>query len=496
MGQADLWFCCKCKHFWACELYYTCVNCHHPRGQCCTYQRVGKPGNPSVRHPQEVPGPALPVQQSNASQPVSSHPQDADPQAKIDKRVSSGPGTPSQHTGPRVVPNTKGVRARNVFEVHVDQDGDNYALLLQVPEARIPERVADTKLGPGLRNSPNSFHNNVIRLLFPAHTETSAPAEIACTVSARPQRRLIEQGLRNETQFADRWPQSLVYSSPPASMSERRANKGGPQVSGTRPIKSTETMSIEIQSSPSAGGAGIQQSLQQDSGMLYKHPRPICGFMSLSCFQSINDLDAAAISPARNTFHPTSAAPLLLDSNDVGAHAFSDLMIQKLYSAVCFTPSGCFRSFGESQLDQNLNPSPFAKNHQTQTARHKRRFQDECDENHKDGGDDERKSSRIKRSKVKPRALGGLREFACPFCKRNLDYGWEARCIGWSTSSIDHVLRVSVLSQVQHAMHWPLRQTRNLLTRCQRHLLKHVDIEPRHLSEAKYDRCERDEEGL
>ena len=245
----------------------------------------------------------------------------------------------------------------------------------------------------------------------------------------------------------------------------------------------------------------MQQSLQQDSAELYKHLRPICGFMSLSYFRSFNDIDAAAISPAGNvvrwgfdgyddmpsTLHPISAAPLLLDSHDVEDHELSNLLIQKLYSAVCFTTSGCFRSRGGSQFDQK--PKPFADNYKTQTAHHKRRFQDDYDENRKDGGDEERKSSRIKRSRVKPRELGGLlREFACPFCKRNLDYGWEARCIGWSTSSIDHVLRVSSLSQMQQFMHWPLLQNRNLLTRCQRHLLKHVDIEPRHLSEAKYDR--------
>jgi hypothetical protein len=175
------------------------------------------------------------------------------------------------------------------------------------------------------------------------------------------------------------------------------------------------------------------------------------------------------------------------DVHDIASQELFHLLVQKVYRALCFDPSGSFRSCGGSLSGQD--PAPTASNDQTPTTNRKRRFQGDHDEAQNKPGDNDRKSLRTKRSRVKPRTLGALlQEFACLFCKRNVDYGYEARCIGWSNSSIDEVLRVSGLLQLYESLHGSLRRHGNILTRCQRHLLIHVDIEPQHLSEAKYEK--------
>jgi hypothetical protein len=177
-----------------------------------------------------------------------------------------------------------------------------------------------------------------------------------------------------------------------------------------------------------------------------------------------------------------SNLPLVVDVNDIASQELFHLLVQKVYRAFCFDSSGSFRSRGVSRSGQDLTPT--TTNDQTPTTNRKRRRQGGCDEAQNKPGDNDRKSSRTKRSRVKPRKLGAfLQEFACLFCKRNIDYGYEARCIGWSNASIDEVLRVSWnIEWLSTAIY------RIALTRRQRHLLIHVDIEPQHLSEAKYER--------
>ena len=149
-----------------------------------------------------------------------------------------------------------------------------------------------------------------------------------------------------------------------------------------------------------------------------------------------------------------STAPPVGDVHDIASQELFHLLVQKVYRALCFDPSGSFRSRGSSLSGQDLAPA--AINDKTPTTNRKRRLQGDYDETQNKPGDDGRRSSRTKRSRVKPRTLGALpQEFACLFCKRNFDYGYEARCIGWSNSSIDEVLRVSGLLPFYERLHGP-----------------------------------------
>jgi hypothetical protein len=150
-----------------------------------------------------------------------------------------------------------------------------------------------------------------------------------------------------------------------------------------------------------------------------------------------------------------STVPPVGDVHDIASQELFHLLVQKVYRTLCFDPSGSFRSRGGSLSGQDLAPA--AINGKTPTTNRKRRLQGEYDETQNKPGDDDRRSSRTKRSRVKPRTLGApSQEFACLFCKRNLDYGYQARCIGWSNSSIDEVLRVSGLLPFYERLHGSL----------------------------------------
>lgn len=162
-----------------------------------------------------------------------------------------------------------------------------------------------------------------------------------------------------------------------------------------------------------------------------------------------------AYNDSDTTLPLTSTVPPVGDVHDIASQELFHLLVQKVYRAVCFDPSGSFRSRGGSLSGQDLASA--AINDKTPTTNRKRRLQGDHGETQNKPGDDDRRSSRTKRSRVKPRPLGALpREFACLFCKRNFDYGFEARCIGWSNSSIDEVLRVSGLLLPYERFHGPL----------------------------------------
>jgi hypothetical protein len=168
--------------------------------------------------------------------------------------------------------------------------------------------------------------------------------------------------------------------------------------------------------------------------------------------------DHVARSPVTGYDDSDTTLPLILtvppvgDVHDIASQELFHLLVQKVYRALCFDPGGSFRSRGGSLSGQDLAPA--AINDKTPTTNRKRRLQGDYDETQNKPGDDDRRSSRTKRSRVKPRTLGALpREFACLFCKRNFDYGYEARCIGWSNSSIDEVLRVSRLLPFDERLH-------------------------------------------
>jgi hypothetical protein len=163
----------------------------------------------------------------------------------------------------------------------------------------------------------------------------------------------------------------------------------------------------------------------------------------------------AGYNDSDTTLSLISTVPLVGDVHDIASQELFHLQVQKAYRVLCFDSSGSFRSRGGSLSGQDLAPA--AINDKTPATNRKRRLQADYDKAQNKPGDDDRRSSRTKRSRVKPRILGALsQEFACLFCKRNFDYGYEARCIGWSNSSIDEVLRVSGLLPFHERLHGSL----------------------------------------
>jgi hypothetical protein len=293
---------------------------------------------------------------------------------------------------------------------------------------------------------------------------------------------------------------SFAYSPQPAVLADYKDNDKGPQGSPRSCVQFPEPYLVNTDKIPKPRKSRTPKSVEQSPSSLNKPTRPNSP-ATLPSFRRSSDSDPptyfktdhverwpiAGYNGSATTSPLISNVPLMADVHDITSQELFHLLIQKVYRALCFDPSGSSRSCAGSLSGQN--PAPTASNGQTPTTNRKRRLQGDHDEAQNKPGDNDRKSSRTKRSRVKPRAIGALlQEFACLFCKRNIDYGYEARCIGWSNSSIDEVLRVSGLLQFYERLHDSLQRRGNVLTRCQRHLLIHVNIEPQHLSEAKYER--------
>jgi hypothetical protein len=258
---------------------------------------------------------------------------------------------------------------------------------------------------------------------------------------------------------------SFAYSLRPVILSD--CDKG-PQGAPRSCVPFQELNPVNTDKTPRRGRSSTPKSVEQSLGSLYKPTRPDWP-ATLSAFRRSSSSDPAtyfktdhvARSPVAvyndsdTTVPFISTVPPVAGVHDIASQELFHLLVQKVYRALCFDPSGSFRSCGGSLSDQNLAPT--AGSDQAPTTNRKRRLQGNYDKAQNKPGDNDRKSSRTTRSRVKPRTLGALlQEFACLFCKRNFDYGYEARCIGWSNSSIDEVLRVSGLLPLYERLHGPL----------------------------------------
>jgi hypothetical protein len=244
---------------------------------------------------------------------------------------------------------------------------------------------------------------------------------------------------------------SFAYSLRPVILPDCKGNHKGPQGAPRSRVPFPELNPVKTDKTP--------KSVEQSPSSLNKPTRPNWP-ATLPAFRRSSNSDPATYFKTDDVARPLEAGyndsdatlplistvPPVADVHDIASQELFHLLVQKVYRALCFDPSGTFRSRGGPLSAQD--PAPAATNDKTLTTNRKRRLQGDYDETQNKPGDDDRKSSRTKRSRVKPRTLEALpQEFACPFCKRNLDYGYEARCIGWSNSSIDEVLRVSGLLQ-------------------------------------------------
>jgi hypothetical protein len=498
--QEVLWFCCRCTYFWSWSLYYTCINCHHRRCSYCTYKRVGKPGNPSTQRAQETLRPALPTQRPTAPHLLTTRAQETVPQNRSDHQALSGPSTTSLHTNAGITSFGKLARPQTSVEVQDDRDGESLTVVFQIPEVVTAGHSHEARSDCDSTKIGCSSNNELLRLIIAPEAETFTPAKTVSSISSIPKTRPTEKWLRSQVRVVHSWTHSSTYSPQPTLLSDCKVNYDEPQAAARSPVPTTKTTSVKTDMTSGCGKAPIQNTVEKSPSNLYKQTRRK-GLVALPSVQSFssrvtdtnseaglearlhadsdNDLDAA--------FPMISAVVPLADVHDVAGQEMSELLIQKLYRMLCFDPSGSFRSYVGSQY--SLDPVASDKTDKAPTTNRKRRLEGNHDEDQNDGENNDRKSSRMKRSRVKSRILGGLlKEFACPFCKRNLDYGYQARCIGWSTSNIDTVLRVSGLFPTQQLFYQYARRHRTLLTRCQHHLWHHVNIEPQHLSEAKYDR--------
>lgn len=252
---------------------------------------------------------------------------------------------------------------------------------------------------------------------------------------------------------------SFAYSPQPTILSDCEDNDKGPQGPPRSHVQFPEPNLVKTDKIPRPGKSRTPKSVEQSPCSLNKPTRPNSPATLPTFRRSSNSdhptyfktdhverLPIAGYNDSATTSPLISNVPLMADVHDIASQELFHLLIQKVYRALCFDPSGSFRSCAGSLCGQN--PTPTASNGQTPATNRKRWLQGDHDEAQNKPGDNDRKSSRTKKSRAKPRTIGApLQEFACLFCKRNVDYGYEARCIGWSNSSIDEVLRVSGLLQ-------------------------------------------------
>jgi hypothetical protein len=126
--QEFLWFCCKCTHFWSCSLYYTCINCHHRRGPCCTYKYVRKPG---ITPTQRASHPAWFTQRPRPLHLRTSLTQEDGPKKTSDDQALPGPGTASSHINAEVTPIGKPPYHHTSLGIQVDRHDGRYAILFK-----------------------------------------------------------------------------------------------------------------------------------------------------------------------------------------------------------------------------------------------------------------------------------------------------------------------------------------------------------------------------
>lgn len=438
------------------------------------------------------------TQQSKSQYLCTSRAQDAGRQDLSDEKPLPGPGTTSSYINAGGGFLGKLPSLQTSVELQESRDGGGYAVVFPRLGAVTGGLGGNAIPAPGSAKFGCSCNDEILQLIVKATPETFTLAKTGSTITPRPTRGLMGQRLQSQRQDVGSCIRPSTYSSQSALPSDNKANYEGRQAATREPIPLTETVSAKKDTPLRCGNIPTKPSSEGSPDTSSRHTR-LGGIVALPALQSFSNgaptTHSEAGSLARigsdgcnNTaLRLISAVPPLADIHDVTSQDEFDLLIQKAYRALFFNTNGAFRSRGEPRSSRD--PQSLANDDRVPTANPKRRLRGDHDGNYSDGTDNDRESSRTKRSRVKLRKLGGLpQEFACHFCKHNPDYGYEARCLGWSNSNIDTVLRVSRLYPVQQAFCCLCRKHDSVLTRGQRHLLIHVDIETGHLSKAKYDR--------
>jgi hypothetical protein len=343
-----------------------------------------------------------------------------------------------------------------------------------MPDTVAEGRICNTRPDFKSTNFRRSLNTDIVRLNIAPEAQAFRLTETPSAEPSRTKTTSIPQRLQSRVMEVGSWTRSSAYSLQPAILFDCKAN------SERDHTLLTGNTSVRPHMPPRRGKDSIQKSVEQNSEILFEQTRPeslvtLATFQSFSNFAPVTHSETgpeAILHPkGHNNLNATmpliSAVASTADINDISNHELSDLLIQKLYRMFCFDPNGSFRTYTGPQCGGD--PVASDNNDKTPKANRKRCLERDREEHQNGGDDNDRKSSRTKRSRVKheARSLGGLlKEFACLFCKRNLDYGYEARCIGWSASKIDTVLRVRGLSPIQQLLCWYLRWRMDMLMRC------------------------------
>ena len=121
------------------------------------------------------------------------------------------------------------------------------------------------------------------------------------------------------------------------------------------------------------------------------------------------------------------------------------VLMQILYGALYFDPSGSFWSCGSGKTSTQ---STHSRDSQKAPRRsRKRRLERDREIGSDDCAGDDSETGKSKRWKANDITLQGTRRrLACLHCKNRLSYGDELKCVSWSNPNIDTVLRVCAFS--------------------------------------------------
>jgi hypothetical protein len=447
---AIVWYCCKCRQFWSYRLYVACVNCHHQRGPCCRLQEFGKTQRRSVTQAGPRTDPTLQPQdrvQSLTGGFEGHHVRNvsaAEPSIKW--------ATSFLNNKPPKSPRQEFSHAELPLDLLKHQD-EGHAIVSRQRQTfyQIPGEPALQKLDQVMVRDTNT--HKLVPLSSSPNLSIPRPAVATLRLSAYAADTL-QQWLKNIAK-AGKSARSSIPSASPSSISGREAVES--DIEGSLRILLPKS---ESSTATSEAYAVYEKAPTLETG---KRPREercripsLKDYLKSSAFHVHGNADKIAYQDIaildeihkclpkgpRTLTTLDRVPPPSVDILGVSEEVLFNLLTQVVYSALYFDPSGSFRKCGDDQAV--LRPATSSNGGQTLTTSRKRRLEGYCESNN--GDNEKRRSGETERSRVQNEELGRTqRRFACLHCKQDLSYGDDARlkCAGWSSPSIDNVLRVS-----------------------------------------------------